>query len=516
MASENKPAQAGGTEKNWLKRESMGSFVRDVLIAAVICGGILWYYHGSVEKGKQVRALGREARELSLKDQPASLDQAIGKYKQMLEIESDNAFAISSLAVAEASRFLDLGIKSAEQPMHEWAAKAGKLNANINERFGAVLLDQYASGKYPEVITEATALAEKAASSYIINALGLAQAASGKIGEAKQALKRAADTDWRNPRFACDMGDIYFADGDFGNAQGAYTKGLEANSDHGRSLVGRARSQIARNVRTEDASRTLAELIEMPEAKLGPRVKANAFVGAGEYYMLEGQLEPALVLADKALALDTNSAWAHFLKARVFARAKNAGASEEIDKALQFAKYTPEFYFTGAKELAAGGMGEKGLAILNAGKTFLADDDRYYVALGDQLKGLGRLDEAFAAYTTACEKNDMNAMAHYARGALAFEHKKDLGLAREEFGKALYVQDFFPEVHAKQGEMLFAEKKWEEGVQEFGTAIVKFKQIQKAEMAATLRDSVNERLLKEAKDKEMAKAWMDETAAMVR
>lgn len=516
MASEKKPATTSETEKNWLKPQSLGGFLRDVGIALAVCAVFLWVYKGSVERGQQVRELGREAREYAVKDQPAAFDEAVKRFTQILELDDSDAFAIASMGEIEAIRFTDFGLAASEQPMHEWAAKAGKLEANINEQFGAVLYDMLGSGRVADALKLGEELTQRTASSHVLNGYGRAFMASGELAKAKIALKRAADTEWRNPRFTCDLADAYFADGDYANAQTFFAKGVEANSAHARSLVGVARSQIARKTRMEDASKTLMEVIEEKTETMGVKTKALAYVGAGEYFLANGLLDQAAAMQEKALAEDAKSPWAYFLKGRILAAAQRPEAVDAFKKAVELNKYVPEFYFASAKSLEAGGMGEHALALLESAKTILPQDDRYLMAVGDQLKGLNRLDEALATYEKALEYNDMNAQAHFARGVLLIDHKKNIELGQEEFQKALIAQEYFPEVRIKQAEMLFSTKKWEDGVQEYAQALIQMKQLGRpADQSNAMRNMVNDRLLKEAKDKEMAKAWMSETASMV-
>jgi tetratricopeptide (TPR) repeat protein len=128
-----------------------------------------------------------------------------------------------------------------------------------------------------------------------------------------------------------------------------------------------------------------------------------------------------------------------------------------------------------------------------------------------------RVDEALVFFDKAIDFNNFNGQARYARGALLFDIRKDPEGAKKELDVALEVQEYFPEAYVKLGDILFAKKEWADGCQQYAQALVQLKQLQRPrELLAELRETVNTRLIKEARERDIAKAWMEETGPMVR
>ncbi|HCF57619.1 MAG TPA: hypothetical protein DFS52_06450 [Myxococcales bacterium] len=589
MATETQAAKQAKTEtEDWRKRESIGSFLRDVILVAVILGVGLWMYRGSVETGKQVRALGKEVKQLMLKDSPEHYVKAEEKLKAMLELDSDFPFAVASLAELYAIRWLDFGIEADASKAREWAKKASQLKARINERFGAEVLARLGEGQFAEAEKFASEISKQAASSHVVNGLGRAFVGQGKLEEAKIALKKAADTEWRNPRFACDIADVYLADGDHANALAFYSKGVESNSDHARSLIGRSRAQIARGQRIKDASDTLKEVLERGDEQMSPLLKAQALVAMSELRMFEQKYDEAAKLADDAIAAFDKYPWSHFARGRAMAalqKAPEAGAA--FDKAIELGRYVPEFYYTGAKALLAAGDQIKAPTLLDAYVKAMREDDRLHLAYGDLLMQMNKGVEALEHFQKAIAFNSFNAQAHYAKGAALYDARaqvgagledtkpeamkrlterliNDLNITIDEFKKekwevahlekelkvwtsikgkgfnwdglspeekdlvlvqtaldelklALEVQEYFPDAYSKMGDIRFGRQEYADACQQWAQALMQMKQLQRPrDLLAAVRENINTRLIKEAKQKDIAKAWMDETAALVR
>jgi len=413
----------------------------------------------------------------------------------------------------------------------EWAKKADKTDAKINERFGAVIQVMLAEKKYEEAHKYASEITKVAASSHVVNGLGRALRGLGRLDEAKVALKKSADTEWRNPRFACDFGDIYFEDGDYVNAQGFYAKGVEANSEHIRSLVGRSRAQIARGWKIKEASDTLNDLMGRPAEQMSPLLKAHLLTAMADLRGFEQKFEESAKHADEAIAAYPAYPWAHFAKGRAMAMQKNVTAAASFDKAIELDRFVPEFYYIGSNAMLEAGDPAKAQALLDSFTKALKEDDRYHLAYGNLLMKVEKPEEALTHFDKAITLNSFNAVAHYSKGAALFDArrkfnpdvkdtKKETELlenADKELKLALEVQEYFPAAYAKLGEILFEKKEWAEGCQQYAQALMQMKQLQAPrERMSDMRDKINDRLIKEAKQKEMAKAWMNETGAMIR
>ena len=518
-------------EVDWRGRETLLGFVMFILVAAVILLGGLYVYWRHEQTGRQVRALGKEAKEYMLKDSPKAYGEAEKRLLKMTELDSGFPFAMASLGELYSTRWIDMGIEADSASAHKWAKAADDTDAKINERFGAVILVMLGDKKYEEASKYAAGITKVAASSHVVNGYGRALRALGKLDEARIALKKSADTEWRNPRFACEYADIFFEDGDYVNAQAFYAKGIEASSDHVRSLIGRSRAEIARGWKLKEAQDTLLEVLARKPEELPPKLKAEALTGMAELLGVEQKWDEATKSADEAIASYPSYSWAYFTRGRVLAMQKNNAAAAALDKAIELDRYVPEFYYGGSNAMMEAGDSAKAQALLDAFTHALKEDDRYQLAYGNLLMKIGKPEDALVRYDKAIALNNFNAVAHYAKGAALFDARKNLltdpkdkkkeeelyDSAKKELDLAIEVQEYFPAAYSKLGEIQFEKKEWGEGCQQYAQALMQLKQLQAPrERMTELRDKVNVRLLKEAKRPDVAKAWMDETGKMIR
>ena len=303
---------------------------------------------------------------------------------------------------------------------------------------------------------------------------------------------------------------------DFLNAENFYTKGVESNSEHPRSLIGVARARIARGIKLKDASESLTEILARPAELLSPKLRSNALTAVAELRLFEKKFDEAQKSADEAIAAYANNPWAHFVKGRALAGAKNTAAAASIEKAIEMDKFVPEFYYLGSAALIEGGDSAKAQALLDAYAKVLKPDDRYYIAYGELLAKLGKPDEALAQFNKAIEANNFNANAHYAKGALLLESKKDYEGAQKELEAALGANEIFPDAHARLGDLRFAKKEYQEGCEQYAQGLAKMKILQvPRERLNDLREGVEKKLVA-ANKKDMAKMWMTETGALIR
>jgi tetratricopeptide (TPR) repeat protein len=517
---------------DWRKRDSFLVFLRDVAIAAVILGAGLYLYWRHEQTGRAVRALGKEAKEFMVKDSPKAYAEAEKRLLKMTELDANYPFALASLGELYATRWMDLGFEADKEPAHKWAKASNDGDAKINERFGAVILVMLGDKKYEEAANYAADITKKAASSHIVNGYGRALRALGRLDEARVALKKSADTEWRNPRFACEYADVFFEDGDYVNAQNFYAKGIEANSDHVRSQIGRSRAELARGWKIKEASDTLASVLDPKNADmLSPKLKAMALTGMSELRGFEQKFDEAVTFADQALQAYPNYSWAHFAKGRALAMLKNRDAGAELDKAIELDRYVPEFYYQGSNAMLEAGDEAKAQGLLDDYLKSLKEDDRYHLAYGNLLMKADKPEEALVHYEKAINQNNFNAVAHYSKGAALFDARKKLSPdpkdkkkegelmdgAEKELKLALEVQEYFPAAYNKLGDIQFEKKEWGEGCQQYAQALMQLHTLQAPhERMVEIREKINTRLLKEAHQSEMARAWMKETQALIR
>lgn len=531
MATEKSATQAATPPVDWRGRTTLLGYLRDVAIAAVILGAGLYLYYQHEQTGRKIRALGKEAKEYMLKDSVKAYTEAEKRLLEMVSLDSSYPFALASLGELYTTRWMDMGIDADAANAKKYTDLASKTDAKINERFGAEIYLMLAEKRYEDAAKFASDITKKAASSHVVNGYGRALRGLGRIDEARQALKKSADTEWRNPRFACDFADVFFEDGDFVNAQAFYAKGIEASSEHVRSLIGRSRAQLSRGQKIKEAYDTLTTILKEKD-QLPPKIRAQALTGMSEMRGLEQKFDEALALADEAIAAYPSYAWGHFAKARILAvQKKPAEAAAEFDKTLELDKYVPEFYYNGSNAMMDAGDPAKAQALLDSYLKSLKEDDRFHLAYGNLLMKVEKPEDALKHFDKAIELNNFNAVAHYAKGAALFDARKTFltdpkdkkkrdelfESAKKELDLALEVQEYFPGAHTKLGDILFEKEEWGDGCQEYAQALMQMKTLQAPrERMTELRDRINDRLIKDAKKRDVAKAWMDETGKLIR
>ena len=530
MATDQSTLKGASPDADGRGRTTFSSYVRDVAIVALVLGAALYLYYRHEQNRRKLQILGGEAKELMLKDSLKGYAGAEKRLLEMVALDSSQPFALASLAELYALRWLDLGIDADSANAHRYAALAEATDAKINERYGAGILVRVGDRRYEEALQYTAKIG--AASSHGVNGYGRVVRGLGRLDEARPALQASADSEWRNPRFACDIADLYFESGDFANAQASYAKGIAANGDHLRSLIGHARAQIARGQSLKEAGEALAGVLGRPADQLTPKIKAMALTGMSELRGLEQKLDEGLKLADEAIALAPGSSWAHFAKARILAVQTDAqGAAAELDKALELDRYAPELYYTGSEALLDAGDATRAQAVLDAYAKALKEDDRFHIAYGNLLMKVGKPEEALQHFDSAIRLNGFSAEAHYAKGAALFDARQRLLAdprdaqkraelmdgARKELELALEAREYFPAAHSKLGDLLFEKKEWVDGCQSYAQALVQMKALQvPQERLAELRDQIHGRLLTEARLPGTAKDWMDETGKLIR
>lgn len=502
------------SKNGWEKRETIGRFVRDIAIVAVICGvGFAWYKK-KVEDDMAAHELATKASTLIAKDNPADLEQASELLKQALGIRPKHGYSIASLA--EIHALLHVGHRggdSHKSEARELLARAEQYAPNLPQTYSTKALLLLADGKAKEAeefLTE-NVIKKDAGDARIFAALSSAQRAQGKLADARRSAKAAADSDWRNPRFAQLVGEGYLEEGDATNALIYYSKGLASNSEHIGNQLGKARAQIRRGDGLKEASDMIEKALG---AKVSARLKATALVAKAEHELYEQKVDEALATAAQAAQADSAYAWAYSVQASGKARKGDvAGAAADYDKAIQADGFIAAFYFDAALTMAAAEDGARATGYLD--RFTLKKDDRFFIVYGNVLRGLGRLDEAIAKYDEAIGENELNGEAYVSKGAILIAQNK-LDEADDALNRAIRAQEFFPEAFLQRGHLLFAKKDYEGGVQEYAQALTQWKQARASrEQLAAVIDDVKERLVKD-RQREMAKAWETEATAMIR
>jgi len=512
----NPPDPKTDESEDWHKRESAGSAVVQIILAAVVIGGLMFGWYRHTQTKKHIYDLDKEGRDLLARDNPKDLRQAREKFAQALALDSKDGYTVSATALTDVLLAGTYHVEADKAAAAEFVQQAEQVNAPIDEHFTADALWLLAQGKVQEADAYIKGVQDRGAlPSGLANALGHVRHMQGKLDEARPFFKKAQDIGWRSPRYAADLAESYFDEGDYINAAGFYQKALEANSQHYRAMVGLARTRIARGQDLKKASDDLDTIQALGADESAPELTAMALTARSELRRFEQKYDEAAKLADQAIAADPNYAWGHLAKGVALSMKGDATAAASFDTAIKLDPHVGAFYFEAARGLAQLKSADKAEAFMAEYAKNLKVDDRFHLVYGDLMKGLGNLDKAQTEYAAAIKANGLNAKAHYALGTV-LEAKKQMPDAQKEFESALAAQHNFPDAQVELGNLKFEQKAWEDGLQEFAKALVQMKvaNVERARIDGLL-DDVSHRLTK-ANQKALAKAWMEQGKQLVR
>jgi len=513
---------------------SGASAIRNILITVGVLAGIYVAYGRYQNNSRTLRGLNTSAKDLLDHDLPRDYLEASRKLHEALQVRSSDRYAIAALAEVEALLWVDHGLVSNSAEARQHAALAASEEINSAERFSAEAMVAIGEGRLPAAEDILTRVVKQgAAPSRVVGGLGMVHARNGKLDLARSDFKQAADRDWRSPRFTALMAECYFDNGDFVSAQTSFQKGIELNSAHVRSIVGRARADAARGERVSEAQNTLVEVLRRPAEELTPLLKARALAGKAEVLLAGRQFEEAETAARQAVEFqekelssvkDPLLAHAYYDLGLALARQGKPGALDEYRKAIDRYPAVARFYYTGALSLAEAERAEDGRVLLDMASKALKQNDAFFLAKGDFLRTVGEEENAHVAYDEALKLNDVNAEAYYKKGSLYQEQGAAAGknemrrlfeLAKQQFERAVTVRERYPEVYRAMG-LIYLDLKptSAEALEQFAKAINYYKE-QKASRAVVdgFIEEVAARYVK-YKLKANATAWRKEAAAM--
>lgn len=458
-------------------KQGLGRALRDIIIALVVLGGLFAAYYWKIETNKVVADLAKLAREAALKDSLKGYQKARTLLAEALQKPFADPYVVSLMAEVSVVLAYEYDQADAKADFASWLEKSEKEDAHIQERYSAMTLHLLGQGKAQEANGYILPVIEKgAAGGKMVNALGRSQRKLGQWIEARTAFKRAMDTEWRSPRFATDNGDYLFIDADLYNATAAYEKAIQQNPEHIRALIGKARTLILRGDRISEADEALNDVLARGDDEVVPKMRSLALVARGEMAKSGGYPDQALQLADKAIELDANNAFAHHLKGLLLAEKKDPGALAELQKAVELDLYVPAFYFDAALALMKGGQPEPAVEQMKAYEKALPLDERYHLKYGDLLKAKGDLIAAMAQYDEALKIDEFNAVGHYSKGIVLMEQKL-FGDAETELGYALAARANYPDAIRAMGDLWWERKQIDKALEQYAQALVKGKMV---------------------------------------
>ena len=485
--------------------------------AALVAAGLFALYAREVKIEAQVQDLlagqkiagGRAggARADLAKDTPRGWLSAEEALQKALELQPSNPYTVAAFADVEV--LLDRGGRADEA-----VARAEARDVQLPERYEARALQMIARNKAAESETYLLALLQRfGAVPRLVDALGRAQRHSGKLLEARASFKKAQDADWRSPGFIADYAEALLEDGGALEASQAFDRALQANSDHSRSQIGKARALVALTVLGRggdlNSARALCDAV-LAKPDSTPELKARALAARAESRLAEGATDSAAHDATAAVARGPGSAPALRARALVAAARKSPDAPALFKAALAADPYDASTYFDGAGALDPPGA-EK---LLGAYAAMLPRTARYHLALAQILSRRDDYKAAQGELQKAQQLEPTNALVYFEMGRLA-QKQRDVRGAAAAYERAAQLRDDFPEVYRQMGGLyLDTTRNVDMAIKQFNEALARYKAARTppAQMEAFYRDVVAQ--LSNAGKKKLAEAWVRQARAL--
>ena len=500
-----------------------------VLAATAVAGGLFALYAHEVKVEAEVQdllsgvkiATGRAggARSDLNRDTVRGWLSAEEALNRALDLQPSNPWAVAAMADVEVM-LSSAGVDGRGPRAEEALARADAKDLNLPERFEAHGLHLIAAGQAAEAETWSLSLLDRYGSlPRVVDVLGRAQRATGKLSEAKANFKRAQDADWRSPRFVADYGQALLEDGNAGEAAAAFDRALQANSDHSRGQIGKARALVAlsllgRGGTDLKAARALCDavLAKKPEELPGP-LKAQALAARSTVSLAEGALPAAASDAEAAVRADPKSSQALRAKALASAASKSPEAVALFKAAIDADRYDASLYFEGAAALAAAGDGAGAEKILGACAATLPRSARYHLSLAQLL---ARRDDNAAAKAELAKAEALeptNAQVYFEEGRLAQKQRDNKG-AVAAYERAVKLRDDYPEVYRQMGALYLEGKDVDGALKVFNEALARYKSARAPApvMESFYSDVVDQ--VSRAGKKKLAQEWVREARAL--
>ncbi len=453
------------------------------------------------------------------KDTPRGWLSAEDQLKKALALQPSNPYAVAAWADVQVL-LAGAGFPDRARPAEEAVARADGKDVLLPERYEARALLLIAAGKAGEAEAWLTTLLAKyGAVPRLVDVLGRAQRASGKLAEARQSFKKAQDADWRSPRYVADYAQALLEDGNALEAGQAFDRALQANSDHTRSQIGKARALVAltllgRGGGDLKVARALCDaVLAKPAQELPATLKARALAARAEAKLALGDAAGAGQDAEAAARADGKSAPALRAKALVLAAARNPEAAAAFKAALAADPYDAATWFDGASALAAAGDAAGSEKLLGASAAALPKSARYHLALAQVLARRGSWKDAQGELFQAQQLEPTNALVYFEEGKVA-QAMKDGKAATAAYERAARLRDDFPEVYRQMGALYLESHNVEAALKTFNEALARYKAARTPPpaMEAFYSDVVAQ--VTRAGKKKLAEAWVKEARAL--
>jgi tetratricopeptide (TPR) repeat protein len=420
------------------------------------------------------------------KDTPAGWLAAERLLKEALELQPSNAWALAALADVEVM-LAGAGFADRAAVADEMIARVELKDTPAEERYEARGLRLVQQGKAGEAETVLlAALARYGSVPRAIDALGVAQRASGKLAEARQSFKRAQDADWRAPRKVANYATALLEDGQPGEACAAFDRALQAWGDHLRSQIGKARclaalARAGRTVELRTGRATMDALLALDKQgrpahgrdELPNMLRSRALAARAELRLVQGDADGAGADALEAEKLDRRAA--PVLRALALtAPARRVDAYPLWKAAIEADPTDASLYYDASAALLEAGDAVAAEKLLGSYAATLPKTARFHLALARLLLRRDAVKDAEAELEKAQAMDPMSALIYLEQGRAA-QQRKDSKAAAAAYEKAAQLRDDMPEIYRQMGSLYLENRAVTEGLRAYTEALARYK-----------------------------------------
>jgi tetratricopeptide (TPR) repeat protein/serine/threonine protein kinase len=343
----------------------------------------------------------------------------------------------------------------------------------INFSLASMLLSMNPPRAEDSIRFHQAALALRPKSPGLLNNLGMALQAGGRLDEALAAYRESVDRQpgWSGGHY--NLGNALHDKGQLDEAIAAYHAALRLRKDFPDAYYNLGNALRAKG-RSEEA---IAAYREALATKQGFPTAYKAHYNLGLALQDKGRLDRAIAAYREALRLKKDFPEAHVnLGNALRAKGRTDEAIAEFRAALATKQRFPDAYKAHANlgnVLYAEGRLDEAIAAYREAIRLKKDYPAAHYSLGGALKAKGRLDEAIAAYREALRfRNDLPE-AHVNLGN-ALKDRGRLDEAVAAYREALATKQRFPDAykaHANLGNVLYAKGRLDEAIAAYREAI---------------------------------------------
>lgn len=422
------------------------------LLVVALFGGYLW----TANRSHQAKELAREGLMMLEASDVGSLRRASETFREALDVQSGNPFAMAGLAEAQALLWVDHGIQESKSEAVKITRETVSDDIEKAERYSAQLLVAYGNADYAGAENVARKILERGANSEkIFFPLGMTLRAQGKVNAGLENLKRAAEIASNNPAYASTLGDAYDDAGQMRNARNYWDKAANANTNYVQGAARALWARVRRNEPIDMLAKDFERLKKSDPENVGPYGQAAIELVGAEIAYRTGDYKAAMAGVAKATELRGETPRLIATKGRYLLGAGKTDEGLAVLKQAQEMNPKLDGYFFGlARAYVDAGKAKEALALLATREKEFESLDKFLILRADAFLAAGNGKKAKAIYDQMLKDTKDDPDAFLGLGKVAAAQGK-IEEATQWFEKAIAKRTTFPEVLESVG-LMFA------------------------------------------------------------